>query len=312
MMKFCAAGIVGFALLLGGGFSFGQDGEDDEERSEKRKELPYVDVFVIPVGPVPLARFGKVKSPPKPQNGKQAGDQGSSEGASPKENEKALPSGPKGFVVLQRDASEYPPRALYLKQGDKFAVLPCAQNSIGTPVRVPLKSSNLEFYERQVNSEGKHVYKKYHSHRWNPEQKRLLVTITKPLASKYWTKPQIKIYDLSPELVKGKPLLVVNAGQERVVGLTMGGQAKRLKPFAKTSLSSDKEVLSFKMGVLTKTNKLHAPQQLTVPNRRNEQMLILAFPCSSEESFRGLKMIRGRIMPDQYRKVDLLDTKRGA
>lgn len=303
-------------VLMGVSMAWAQTSDVSEEGAvpseAKKKELPFVDLYVVPIGPVPLARFGQVKEKPvqKKEKGSAPGVEGSesSDGGKTPEGEKAVPvAGPKGFVVLQRDAREYPPKALYLKQGDKYAVLPCPQNSIGSPIRVPLKGENLVFYTRKMGSEGKFIYEQYHRHRWNPGQKRLLVTITKPLKSKYWTKPQINTYDVSPEKIKGKSLVVVNAGREREVGMLIGGEAKRLKPYGKASMNSGDKVSQLKLGVLTKSNKLHAPQHISIPNRPNEQMLILAFPCSTQESFRGIKMIRGRIIPNQFRKVDVME-----
>lgn len=305
-----------FALLAGTGVGWCQSPEASEAEKppvgEKKKELPFVDIYIVPVGTEPLAQFGQIKSKPKPKKKEEKPDEGATGGGKESDQERAVPTGPKGFVVLQRDPREYPPRALYMKHGDQYVILPCAQNSIGTPIRVPLKSSNLVFYDRKMGSEGKYIYKKYHSHRWTPAQKRLLITITKPLKSKYWTKPQIKTYDISPNRLKGKSLVMVNAGEERVIGLVVNGKARRLKPFGKSTIDSSKGDIELKVGVLTKSNKLHAPQRVSVPNRPNEQMLILAFPCSSMESFRGMKTIRGRIIQDRHRKADLLKPKRGA
>jgi len=307
-----------FALIgtFGVGWCQSPATTDDEKppAAEKKKELPYVDLYIVPVGPVPLAQFGTVKSKPpvKKKKKEEAPSTDGQNGSEDPNKEKAVPAGPSGFVVLQRDPREYPPRVLYMKQGDSYVVLPCIQNSIGSPIRVSLKSQELVFYQRKVNSEGKYVYKKYHSHHWTPNQKRLLITITKPLKSKYWTRPEISTYDISPKRLKGKSTVLVNAGKERSLGFVVNGKTKMLKPHGKTTIDRSGNTVQLKIGALTKAKKLHAPLRLSIPNRANEQMLILTFPCTSMESFRGIKTIRGRIIADRHRKAGMMKPKKDA
>ena len=102
---------------------------------------------------------------------------------------------------------------------------------------------------------------------------------------------------------------LVNAGKERMLGLMVSGHPKIVQPYERTSLGvpSDQDGIEITFGALTSKNKLHAPMKISLPNRPKEHLLILAFPCTTQESFRGVKSIRGRIIEGQYRKVTLKD-----
>ena len=275
-----------------------------DSAAKPKMAVQYVDIHVVPVGPVPLARFGFSK-------GDDESKSDSSELEDPSENKKIPSSGPKGFVVLERDARETPPRALYLKQGNGYFELPCHQNSIASPVRVPLTQPEMVFYKRVRSEDGNISYTEYAQATWKPGQKRLLLTLTKNLKDKYWTDAVLRSYNLSPSVIGDKPLIVVNTGKERQVGILMNGHPKVLSPHKKVLIDApaNKRELHFKLGVLLPNRKFHAPVNVSLPKRPNERMLILTFPCDSKESFRGIKVVKGRLVDKQFRKARFISAE---
>lgn len=269
-----------------------------QEQPGKNPKMPvqFVDIHVVPVGPVPLARFGysKEKDESESDNGPQSA-----------EDAKVPSSGPKGFVVLERDPRETPPRALYLKQGNGYFEIPCHQNSIASPVRVPLTQPEMVFYKRDRSAGGSVSYTEYGKATWRPGQKRLLLTLTKNLKDKYWTDAVIRSYNISQSVVRDKSLIVVNTGKERQVGILMDGHPKVLSPHKKVMVGTARNTPGFqlKLGVLLENNKFHAPINISLPKRSDEQTLILTFPCHSKESFRGIKVVKGRLIKNYFRKA---------
>lgn len=117
-----------------------KQGADNANKKKEAIPLQYVDVNVIPVGPVPLAQFGIQKSDNAKGKGQDEFNAAEGKGNAPKGQKKSSKpgGGPKGFIVLDRDPREVPPRAPHLKQGKNYVVIPCIQNSVGAPMRVPL------------------------------------------------------------------------------------------------------------------------------------------------------------------------------
>lgn len=306
MTKFnLSALLIGFSILFVFGYGVAQSQSGSKPKGQKIP-LKYVDIQIVPVGPVPLARFGYGQGDKKSED-----DAGKKNPAD--DGKKNVPDvGPKGFVVLERDERETPPRSLYLKQGNGYYVIPCHQNSIGAPVRVPLTDAAMVFYKRQQSENGTVSYVEYAKSVWKPGQDRILFTLTKKLNNKYWNEAVLRSYSLSSSVAKNNPLVVVNAGRERQIGILMEGKPQILVPHKRVLLGSNlkKNQLKLKLGVLLEGNKFHAPMNVSLPRRENEQMLLLAYPCTYKESFRGIKIAKGRLTWERARKARFVPIRR--
>jgi hypothetical protein len=171
-----------------------------------------VDFVVVPVGPVALAEFEQAAPPPAAP-------------AKPGADPSSPPAGQgSGVRVKEADPSEVPPNAVYLKSGDALYQIPCFQNAVGTPVRVPVTDTELVFQTRSAGEEFTSLEKCQ-----LPENAGcVLVLLTKPLAEKKWTRPTVTAIGIPRHA--GPQILVANASSAATCGAVINQDTKILLP----------------------------------------------------------------------------------
>lgn len=286
-------------VFLCGSISTAQ--EPDQSEGKPKKEIPYLDVQIVPVGNVPLARFGRNKNAkPSALPVHIKGGPGAVETESPSENAPSS-SSPQFSVIVQPD-DERPPSRFYVKSGGIYLVVNCHQNSIGTPVRIPLTSSEVVFYKMKRNQDGTESYKKAFSYEVKPNQKRVLFTLSKPLKEKKWTKAKMKSYDLSPSKLNDVSALLINSSVERYIGGKVDKEAFALSPARVKLIRSDPDkMLRLNLAASSNKRKWSRMQRLSLPAVKDETHVILAYSVSPKESSRGFKVTRGKLVDDGFR-----------
>ncbi|SHJ29358.1 hypothetical protein SAMN02745181_1681 [Rubritalea squalenifaciens DSM 18772] len=286
------------ALALSTQFLTAQDAPQPVPKPEE-KAPPYIDVQIMPIGPQELMIFKhqapKKKAPADTPNANSTPTEGEGEGET-----RSAPSHETGLQVVIRPEDERPPTRYYLKTGDHYQVVSCNLNSLGNPVRLKPKTPILDFYEMKRNKEGKEVFKKAFSYKMQPEQKRLLVTVTKPLKTKKWTDPKVNTYNLSKIKLDQSSIFMINAGSERYIGGYLHDEKFALKPYATKVFPSLKENgVKMKLAASPDGRKWANPQDLALPNAKNFTYLFVTYPVTPQEDFRGFKLARSKIKADE-------------
>lgn len=263
---------------------FGTLGLQQLDAQEEKKEI-FVDLQFIPVGPVALAKFGTTKTPtalPREEG----------EGKEKKESS-GVPTQGGQVIVLEQPKDEIPPQQIFYKVKKQYIRIGSNLNCLGTPVRVPVVSEELNFYTRFLDQEGNYKYKSFHTHTWSPGQKNLLFILSKSFKTKKWTRPKVNTYDLSPLVSKDTGLVIINASQEQIVKLIAGKKRGSISPHKMQYFSGDKE-LSVALAATNKGKTLR-PFKRTFPMRPGSIQLLLTYPVTMLEDYHGLKYVQDKI-----------------
>lgn len=272
------------------------------ESDTKEKPQPYLDIQVVPVGSMPLARFGKKKQRNDSSNDEQSA--GRTQNTEAKGGGPSSPKSSSGLVVINQAEDERPPNRFYIKHGDSYLLVNCQQNCIGVPIRIPLRSSVLSFYSMKRGKDGSERYKKAFTYNVQPQQKRVLITLSKPLLEKKWTNPVVRSYDLSPHTINDKPAVLINASTERYIGAQLENKQLALAPHeSKVLETGENGAIKVRLAASSNRKKWSKPQRLHLPVTEGLTHVVLTYAVSPRESFRGFKAIRGKIREGQFRRA---------
>lgn len=270
----------------------------------EEKPAPLLDVQIVPVGPVPIAVFENVRVAPKKSN--QPAPENGAPGAEPQQEEtKAAPSHDIGLQMVVAPEDETPPTAYYVKLGEEYQVVNCNLNSLGTPIRIQLSEPNIAFYSMKRDKEGKEVFKKEFTYEYKPGQDRLLVTLSKPLKSKKWDKPRVDFFDTSDKNLSQSSALMINIGSERVIGGIINKEKFNLRPYSHLSIpNSGDKGLKFELAASPDGRTWGKTERFSVaPGGQTFTNLLLTYPVTDQESFRGFKTTRGKIEHGKFKKA---------
>lgn len=261
--------------------------------SDSTKNLPYLDIQIIPVGSVPIARFGRTTNSNANKDG---GNQENESKVSPDKQKS-------GLTVITLPEDERPPRQLYVKRGNSYYTLNCQQNSIGTPYRIHYNTPEIVFYRRVGADSGRGTLKRAFSYTIKPKQKRILITLSKPSTEKKWTDPEVNTYNLSKVGKSKTSAVVINASSSQYLGLKVGKASSILAPQG-ISLApvNAAKATSLKFASSLDQKKWSTFQQVTVPTTPATTNIVISFSVPKQESLREFKLIRGKIKQDSYRK----------
>lgn len=271
--------------------------------AEPVAEGTYVDLIVVPVGPVPLAEFeADTPSVPTEEQAKKA--------AADPSKEKAPPSGGgSGIRVKQQDPSELAPSSVFVKVGSKkYYQIPCSLNAVSSPVRTPISDSEVTLYQRI--GDGASSFKELAKVTVPQPGSRYLILLTKPLSEKSWEDPKVTSFAFP---AKDRPqLFFVNGSQEFQCGVKVGGAVKALAPLTplvwQSSPSQSISEVEVSLAMRTPKGQFLSPfYQSYVGLEPNRTSVYIAYGVTSVESFRGGKFATGNIEDGVFRPASLYD-----
>jgi hypothetical protein len=261
-------------------------------RSAPLPEGAYVDFIVIPVGPIPLAEFVMESQP--------AGE------ATPDDGKGSVaPDGPgSGVRIKEIDPREVPPDAVYLKQGeDRYLRIPCHQNSVGVPVRTPVKDSELTFLLR--DPDGSESFTPLEKSILPGTNRVILVLLTKPLKEKDWTSPLVTLVPIPNS--SAAQAFFANASQTQRCGVVVNNDQKLLLTPLKSSAwrpatGSNATLATVAMAMGQADGTFNSPFfDDTLELKPGTTQLILCYDVTPQESFRGAKTITGILTANEFR-----------
>jgi hypothetical protein len=262
-------------------------------------EGSHVDLIVVPVGPVSLAEF-EADVPPAP-----AAATGTAAPATPADPAKpqAPAGGGSGVRVKEQDPAAIAPFALFVKRSEtEYFQVPCSQNAIGSPVRTPVKDSEIVLYRRdgnQVNS-----FKEVAKLTIGQSGERILVVLTKPLNEKKWSDPKVSIFKLAR--TERPQLFFVNASQETRCGVNVAGQTMGLDPLKPLAWQCPPNAEAAGVDVALAMSSpdggfLPMFYQSNVELKPHGTTLFIPYGVTAQESFRGGKFATGTFSDEDFR-----------
>lgn len=259
----------------------------------------YVDLIVVPVGPVPLAEFEADHQPAPPADGKKPAESSGAESS----GNRGPGGGGSGVRVKEQNPEEIPPRAVYLAaaKGNHLQI-PCYFNAVTTPVRVPVSDSTLVFSLRGSGASA--ALSALPPVTLTTPGRRVLMLLTKPLSDKRWTRPQITLIPL-PDASAAR-LVVVNACTALHCGAVLNTTAKYLlPPLRHQSWSPAPEVAAQPAEValaMVGADRAFQPPfyQDNLPLSADATTLLIAYEVTPQESFRLGKYILGTLEKDDF------------
>lgn len=272
-------------------------------RSAPLPDGAYVDFIVIPVGPIPLAEFVMEAQP----SGAAAADDGKGSVA---------PDGPgSGVRIKETDPREIPPDAVYLKQGDDgYLRIPCHHNSVGVPVRTPVRDSELTFLLRAPD--GTESFTPLEKSVLLGTNRVILVLLTKPLNEKDWTAPRVTL--LAVPTSAAAQVFFANASQTGACGVVVNNDQQLLLAPLKGSAwrptdDSPSTLATVAMAMGLPGGTFNPPFfDDTLDLRPGITQLILCYDVTPQESFRGAKSITGILTASESRPAEAIKTGRAA
>lgn len=263
-------------------------------------EGTYVDLIVVPIGPVALAEF-EADTPPVPATGATATTAG-------KPTDPQKPQGPSGgggsgVRVKAQDPAEIAPSAVFVKRSEtEYFQIPCSQNAVGSPVRTPVKESEVVLYRRdgnQVNS-----FKEVAKLTIAQTGERVLVVLTKPLNEKKWNDPKASIFKLGR--TERPQLFFVNASQESKCGVNVAGQTMALDPLKPLAWQCPPNAEAAGVDValaMSSAQGGYLPMfyQSNVELKPHGTTLFIPYGVTAQESFRGGKFATGTFSDEDFR-----------
>lgn len=285
-----------FALLASPASA--QSGEDNWQG---RELPPHIDLQIIPVGNVPLARFSRDAETNFGPSDEAEAEAGDDVGAAPLKS---------GLSAITTPENEQAPRRYYVKQGGSYYMLSCNQNSISTPVRIPVSSPQIEFYSMAQNADGERSLRKAFTHILKPGQESLLFTLTKPLKERSWENPNVTTYDLSARKLKDQSVVVINACEEAYIAGVANQNRFALKPHGISAIGlKNAESLRLQIAGSPDKENWSETQKLSLPVMSNSVHLLLAYEVPEIRSPRGFKITRGKLAPDRFREASKGDPR---
>lgn len=263
-------------------------------------EGSFVDLIVVPIGPVSLAEF-EADAPPAP-----SADAGTAAPAAAKPeapDKPKSPGGGSGIHVKEQDPLEIAPSAVFVKRSEtEYFQIPCSQNAIGSPVRTPVKESEVVLYRRdgnQVNS-----FKELAKLTISQSGERVLVVLTKPLNEKKWSDPKVSIFKLTR--TERPQLFFVNASQETRCGVNVAGQTMGLDPLKPLAWQCppNAEAAGVDVALAMSSSEggfLPMFYQSNVELKPHGTTLFIPYGVTAQESFRGGKFATGTFSDEDFR-----------
>lgn len=271
------------------------------------KELRKITLQVAPVGPRRLAQFGVAKQ--KPQSKKVTPKQvvptepsadGSTEQEVEIDGEKAA-GGSTSFRVLDIPEDERPPRSLYVKTAsNEYQQVICSFNSISPAIEFPIKGKQLVLYRKlPPKKPGRPFnYKAFADFELPEGNRNVLITITKPLKTKKWSKPIIAAHDLT-NLENGS-ITVINTSDDQSINCQVNGQKKNLsKRRGRISYRSESGKKVARVVMTSQHGRRDEDTNALLPFhdgfykvKPDQKMIILTYSVTKKESPKGAKFIR--------------------
>ncbi len=262
-------------------------------------EGSHVDLIVVPVGPVSLAEF-EADVPPAP-----AAATGTAAPATPADPAKpqAPAGGGSGVRVKEQDPAAIAPSALFVKRSEtEYFQVPCSQNAIGSPVRTPVKDSEIVLYRREGNQVNS--FKEVAKLTIGQSGERILVVLTKPLNEKKWSDPKVSIFKLAR--TERPQLFFVNASQETRCGVNVAGQTMGLDPLKPLAWQCPPNAEAAGVDVALAMSSpdggfLPMFYQSNVELKPRATTLFIPYGVTAQESFRGGKFATGTFSDEDFR-----------
>lgn len=262
-------------------------------------EGSHVDLIVVPVGPVSLAEF-EADVPPAP-----AAATGTAAPATPADPAKpqAPAGGGSGVRVKEQDPAAIAPSALFVKRSEtEYFQVPCSQNAIGSPVRTPVKDSEIVLYRREGNQANS--FKEVAKLTIGQSGERILVVLTKPLNEKKWSDPKVSIFKLAR--TERPQLFFVNASQETRCGVNVAGQTMGLDPLKPLAWQCPPNAEAAGVDVALAMSSpdggfLPMFYQSNVELKPHGTTLFIPYGVTAQESFRGGKFATGTFSDEDFR-----------
>jgi len=264
--------------------------------AQEKKEY-FLNVNVVPLGPVPLAKFTTSKKSASKVK------EDSEDTAKEKEGGKSsAPTQGGQIIVVETPKDERPPEAIYYKLGSDYIRLSCNLNAVGKPTRLPVKAKVLKFYTRgENNADGKPTYKFLFDHEWSPEQESMLFTLTKPLKTLKWKNPEVKKYDTSPSNLRNSKFLLINASQNSTVKIATKEGSKNIAPHG-ASLHTGDKVVALTLAAVEGNTTL-PPYKRYFPVKNGQLSLLIVYPVTPAEDYHRIKFVQSRITEGSYKKA---------
>ncbi len=262
-------------------------------------EGSHVDLIVVPVGPVSLAEF-EADVQPAP-----AAATGTAAPATPADPAKpqAPAGGGSGVRVKEQDPAAIAPSALFVKRSEtEYFQVPCSQNAIGSPVRTPVKDSEIVLYRREGNQANS--FKEVAKLTIGQSGERILVVLTKPLNEKKWSDPKVSIFKLAR--TERPQLFFVNASQETRCGVNVAGQTMGLDPLKPLAWQCPPNAEAAGVDVALAMSSpdggfLPMFYQSNVELKPHGTTLFIPYGVTAQESFRGGKFATGTFSDEDFR-----------
>lgn len=276
--------------------------------AEPVAEGTYVDLIIVPVGPAVLAEFEADSPPVTPEKTQ-------SEGAGQKPDA-ANPQGPgggggSGIRVKARDPSEIPPSAFYIRHGkDGYYQIPCSLNAVGTPVRTPVRDSEIVLYQRD-GTQGT-SFKQVAKFVIKQSGDRMLVVLTKALTEKKWNDLNASVFRIPKKTTP--QLFFVNGCEELNCGVKVADRIMPLAPLKPLAwegpvATSPPAGVDVALAMQSKGGALMpAFFQSNVELKASTTSLFIAYGVSREESFRGGKFALGSFDNENFRTASAYRT----
>lgn len=264
--------------------------------AEPVAEGSFADFIVVPIGPVSLAEF-EADTPPSPAAG------GTTAPADPAKPQGPGGGGGSGIRVKEQDPLEIAPGAVFVKRSEtEYFQIACSQNAIGSPVRTPIKDSEVILYRRdgnQVNS-----FKEVARLTVAQSGERVLVVLTKPLKERKWTDPKVSVFKLAR--TERPQLFFVNASQESRCGVNVAGQTMTLDPLKPLAWQCPPNAEAAGVDVAL---AMASPEggflpmfyQSNVELKPHATTLLIPYGVTAQESFRGGKFATGTFSDEDFR-----------
>lgn len=275
-------------------------------KADPLAEGTYVDLVVVPVGPVVLAEFEADTPPPAatttetPKPGTPAPKKLDAPGGS---------GGGSGVRVKQQDPAEIAPASVFIKaSSSKYYQVPCSLNAVGSPVRAPLTDSEVVLYQRI--GAGASSFKELGKFTVTQTGGRVLVVLTKPLKEKRWDNPTLTAMSL-PKKSRAQ-LFFVNGSQELQCGVKVATAVKALEPLKPLAWESTEAAKGVDVSLAMRDLKgtfMPPFYQSNVELKPNTTSVFIPYGVSAEESFRGGKFATGILENEVFRPASVYEIK---
>ncbi|MEI7908957.1 MAG: hypothetical protein WCK77_04915 [Verrucomicrobiota bacterium] len=257
----------------------------------------YVDLIVVPVGPVPLATFERAD--PAAATAAATAPTAAAPG---KPGSPAPPPAASGGGVRVKDVSlaEIPPRAVFVKKtSGKYYQVSCFLNAVGIPVRVPVHDSDLTLYVRSV--EGGDAFTELGKFKLTQPNPRLLVLLTKKREEKKWTQPTLTVI---PVPMAGPPAILFINGSESVgCGISVDGKVLALAALKHRLWQAAADAPPPEVMLAMADNEGQSLPPFfnnSLPLEADTSRIIISYDVTPQESFRGGKYAMGEVSPAAF------------